>query len=101
MLGAPVDHLFAEGDEGRQQVLQVHHQRTAAIERHHIGAERGLQRGEAIELVEHDVRHRIAPQFDHHAVAVAVGFVAQRGNALDLLVAHQFADALDQMALFT
>ena len=99
MLGAPVDHLFAEGDEQRQQVLQVHHLRPAAVERHHVGAERGLQRGEAVELVEHHVRHRVAPQFDHDAVAVAVGFVAQRRDALDLLLAHQFADALDHVRL--
>ena len=58
-----------------------------------------LQRGETIELVEHDVRHRVAPQLDHDPIAVAVGFVAQRGDALDLLVAHQFADALDQVRL--
>ena len=99
ILGAPVDHFLAERDEQRQQVLQVHHQRPAAVERHHVGAERRLQRGEAVELVEHHVRHRVAPQLDHDAVAVAVGFVAQRGNALDLLVAHQFADALDQVRL--
>ena len=99
VLDAPVDHLFAEGDEGRQQVLQVHHLRPAALERHHVGAERGLQRREAVELVEHHVRHRIAPQFDHHAQAVAVGLVAQRADALELLLAHQFADALDHVRL--
>ena len=38
-LGAPRDHLLAEGDEGGEQVLQVHHQRAAAVERHHVGAE--------------------------------------------------------------
>ena len=40
-LGAAGDDLLAERDEGRQQVLQVHHLRTAAVERHHVGAERG------------------------------------------------------------
>ena len=99
MFGAPVDHLLAEGDEQRQQVLQVHHQRPAVVERHHVGAERRLQRGEAVELVEHHVGHRVAAHFDHHAIAVAVGFVAQRRNAFELLVAHQFADALDQVRL--
>ena len=99
MLGAPVDDLFAERNEQRQQVLQVHQQRPAAVERDHIGAERRLQRGEAVKLVEHDVRHRVAAHFDHDAEAVAVGFVAQRANALELLVAHQFADPLDQVRL--
>ncbi len=34
------DHLFAERDEGVEQVLQGHHQRAAAVERHDVGAER-------------------------------------------------------------
>ena len=58
-----------------------------------------MQRGEAVELVEHDVGHGVAAHLDHHAIAVAVGLVAQRRDALELLVAHQFADALDQMRL--
>ena len=99
VLGAPVHHLLAEGDEGADKILEVHHQRPAAVERHHVGAERGLQRGEAVELVEHHVRHRIAPQLDHDAVAVAVGFIAQRRDSFDLLLAHQFADALDHVRL--
>ena len=82
-----------------EQILQVHHQRPAGVEGHHVGAERGLQRGEAVELVEHHVRHRVPAQLDHHPVALAVGFVAQRGDAFDLLLAHQFADALDHLRL--
>ena len=38
-LGAARHHLFAEGDEQRQQVLQVHHLRPAGIERQHVGGE--------------------------------------------------------------
>ena len=82
-----VTTCFAERDEQRQQVLQVHHLRPAAIERHHVGAEIGLQRREPVELVQHDVRHRVALQFDDDAKAVAVGFVAQIGDAFDLLLA--------------
>ena len=97
--GAARDHLLAERDEQRQQVLQVHHLRPAGIERQHVGAEIGLQRRETIELVQHHVRHRVALQFDDDAEAIAVGFVAQVGNALDLLLAHQFGDALDHGGL--
>ena len=98
-LGAPGDHHLAERDERGQHVLQRHHQRTAAVERHHVGAERGLQRREAVELVEHHVDHGLALQLDHHAVAVAVGFVAQLRDAFDLLLAHQFGHALDHGGL--
>ena len=94
-LGAPRHHFFAEGDEGGQHVLQRHQQRAAAVERHDVDAEGRLQRREAIELVEHDVALGVALELDHHAVAVAVALVAQVGNAVDLLVAHQLGDALD------
>ena len=79
--------------------LSVHHLRAAAIERHHVGAEGRLQRGEAVELVEHHVGHRVAPQLDHDAIAVAVGLVAQIGYALDLLLAHQLGDLLHHRRL--
>ena len=95
ILGAPLHHLFAERDEGGEHVLEVHHQRPAAVERHHIGTERGLQRREAVELVEHDLALGVALELDDDAIAVAVGFVAQVGDALDLLIAHQLGDALD------
>jgi len=72
VLGSPVDHLLAERDETRQQILQVHHQRPAAVERHHVGAERRLQRREAVELVEHNVRHGVAAHFDYDAIAIPV-----------------------------
>ena len=55
--------------------------------------------GEAEQLVQHHIGHRIALQFDHDAHAVAVGFVAEVGNAFELLVAHQFRDLLDQAGL--
>ena len=59
----------------------------------------GLQRREAVELVQHHVGHGVALELDHDAIAVAVGFVAQVGDALDLLLAHQLGDALDHRRL--
>ena len=81
------------------EVLQVHQLRTAAVQRHHVGAEARLQRRVAVELVQHHVRHCVALDLDDDAHAVAIGFVAQVGDALDLLVAHQFGDLLDQRRL--
>ncbi len=79
--------------------LQVHQLRPAGIQRHHVGAEIGLQRREPVELVQHDIGHGVALQLDHDAHTVAVGFVAQIGDAVDLLLAHQFGDALDHGGL--
>ncbi len=99
ILRAPRDHFLAERDEGHQHVLEGHHQRASAVERHHVGAEGRLQRREAVELVEHHVRHGLALELDHDPEAVAVGFVAQVGDAFDLLLAHQLGDPLDHAGL--
>ena len=93
------DDLLAEVDEGADQVLEVQQLGPAAVQRHHVGAEGRLQRREAVELVQHHVGHRVALQLDDDAHAVAVGFVAQVGDALDLLLAHELGDLLDQRRL--
>ena len=64
-----------------------------------LAAEGALQRGETIKLVEDDVGDGVALELDHDAKTVAVGFVAQRRNALDLLLAPEFPDALDHDGL--
>jgi hypothetical protein len=79
--------------------LSVHQLRLAAVQRHHVAAEGGLQRRVAVELVQDDIGIGIALQLDDDAVALAVGFVAQVGNALDALVAHQFGHLLDHRRL--
>ena len=96
---APRDDFFPERQEGHQQVLQVHHQRAAAVECHHVDAEGRLQRGETIKLVQHDVRHGVALDLDHDAIAFAVRLVAVLGDAVDLLLADQFADPLQHRGL--
>ena len=58
-----------------------------------------LQVGEAPELVQHHVGHRIALQLDDDAHAFAVALVPQIGDALDPLLAHLLGDLLDQHAL--
>ena len=98
-LGAPRDDLGAEADERLEQLLEAHQPRAAAVERQRVDAERGLQRREAIELVQHDVGHGVALQLDHQPHAVAVALVADLGDALDPLVAHHLGDALVQARL--
>ena len=50
-------------------------------------------------MIQHDIGHRIAAQFEDDANAFAIGFVAQIGDALDLLLADQFRDPLDHVRL--
>ena len=53
----------------------------------------------AEQLVQHHLRLGIAAQFDHHPEALAVALVAQVGDALDGLGAHQIGDALQHARL--
>ena len=98
-LGAAGDDLLAEIDEGPDEVLQRHQLRPAAVQRHHVGAEARLQRRVAVELVQHHVGDRVALELDDDAHALAVGLVAQVRDALDLLLAHELGDLLDQRRL--
>ena len=98
-LDAPPDHLLAELGEGADHVLEVELLGPAADQRHHVGAERALQRREAVKLVQHHVGHGVALQLDHDAHALAVGLVADVGDAFDLLLAHQLGDLLDHRRL--
>ena len=52
-----------------------------------------------VEIVEDDLADLAALQLDDDAHAVAVGLVADVGDAFDGLVAHQVGDALDQLRL--
>ena len=98
-LGAAADDLLAEIDEGADQVLEVHDLGPAAVQRHDVGAEARLQRGVAVELVQHDVDDGVALDLDDDADAVAVGLVPELGDALELLLAHELADLLDEVRL--
>ena len=65
----------------------------------HVDAEARLQRREAVELVQHHVGDGVALELDDDAHAVAVAFVADVGDALDPLVAHELGDLLDHRRL--
>jgi hypothetical protein len=95
----PCDHLLAELEEQLEHLPDVHLRRPAARQGDQIDPERDLQRGVAEQLVEHDVGIGVALDLDHHAGAVAVGFVADLGDALKPALAHQLADPLLHAAL--
>ena len=59
----------------------------------------GLQRRVLVEVVEDHLGHFAALQLDDDAHALAVRLVAQVGNALDRLLAHQIGDPFDQVRL--
>ena len=97
--GATRHHLAAMQQEALQHLAQVQQARLAVDQRHHVHAERVLQLRILIEVVEHNLRHLAALQFDHHAHAGLVRFVANVGNAFDALFGDQLGNTLEQRAL--
>ena len=101
-LRAADDDFVAVRDVVLEHFLERHHLRHEAArarvghEREHDHAERRLHRRVLVQLIEHHARNRIALQLDDDAHAVAIGLVAQVGDALELLVANQLGDVLDR-----
>ena len=98
-LGAAPDDLAPELDEVLDDVEERQHPRPAADDRQHDDAERRLQLRVLVEVVEDDLRHLAALQLDDDPHAVAIGLVAQVGDALDRLLADQLGDVLEQPLL--
>ena len=62
-------------------------------------AERFLQLGHLVELIQDHFRHAVAFEFDHDTHAVAVRLVAQVGDTGNAFFIDQFGDAFDQLGL--
>ena len=99
VLRAPRDDGFLMVDVVLKDVLEVHDDGLSVDEREHDDAEAVLQLGVFVELVEDDVRRAVAAQLDDDAHAAAVGLVAQICDAVDLLVADELGDFLDETRL--
>ena len=78
---------------------QAEHLRPAGDDRQRDDAERLLQLRLLEQVVQHHLADFAALELDHDPHAVAIGLVAQIGNAFERLVAHQFGDALEQPRL--
>jgi hypothetical protein len=100
-LGAPADDFDAVVDEALDAVDQPHFARLAVDDRQHDDAEVDLHLRQLVQVVENDFGLLAALEFDHHAQTVAIAFVADVADAVDLLVVNQRGDLLDQRALFT
>jgi hypothetical protein len=101
VLRAPHHDLVTVIQEVLDHLAQVHDLRHAVHQRQHDHAERGLQLRVLVQLVQHDLRDRVALQLDDDADAVAVRLVAQVRDLRQLLLAHQPAICSIMRDLFT
>src|SRR4029079_8704738 len=60
-------------------------------------AERLLHRCKLVEVIQHDVRDRVAFQLDHDAHAFPIRFIPQVRNPLELLVIDQLGNSFEQL----
>ena len=98
-LGPPPDDLAAVVDVVLEDALERQRLGLAVDERQHVHVERELHRGVLEQVVQHLVRVRVALDLDVDPHAVAVGLVAQVGDAVDLLVLDEVGDLLEQRRL--
>ena len=61
---APGDDVAPVGDEALEHLLQVQDARLPAVDGEERHAEAGLHRGVRVEVVQHDLRDRVALQLD-------------------------------------
>ena len=97
--GAADDHLAAMIDKAGKRCLEIKQLRAIVHHRQHIDAKAGFQRRELVQAVDDDVRDGAALEVDDHADALAVGFVAQVGDAVYLAVIDQGRDFFHQGGL--
>ena len=98
-VGTAGDHLAAMLDKAVHHLAQGQHPGTVVDNGQHDDAEGGLQLGLLVELVEQHLGVLVPLDLDHDPHPVAVGFVADFGDPLDLLLLDQFGNLLDQAGL--
>ena len=96
VIGAAADHVGAMLDEALDDVDQAEFAGLAMHDRQHDDAEAGLQLRLLVQIVEDDFGLLAALQFEDDAQAVAVAFVADFGNAFDLLLVDQRGGIFDE-----
>src|SRR6185369_5112283 len=82
-----------------EHLLEIQHARLSIHDGEIDDAKRRLHRRQLVELVEHNLRHRIALQLNDDAHTTAIRLITQIGNAVDLLLVDQLGDALEQTSL--
>ena len=94
--GAPGHHFFAVIEKAFQCFFEIEQLGLAVDDGQHIHAKRVLQLGMLVQLIDDDLGHGIALEFDDDAHALTVRFVAQVADAFDLFLVDQRGDLLDQ-----
>ena len=92
---AAIHNFAAVTQEIFDDLPEIQKPRLAVHQSHHVHAERGLHHGELVELIQNHFTE--GTDFEFHDDAHLVGgFVADFGNAFDLLVVHETRNRLHE-----
>ena len=92
---AAQDHFAAMLDVAVDELLESEQLRAAVVDGELLTAKEDFQRGVLVEIVDDDLRIRVALEFDDDA-GVLVRFVAHVGDFGETFLVDQLGDALDQ-----
>ena len=99
VIGAAAYNVDAMIDEAPQYISESEFARLPVDDGQHDHAEVDLELGVLVEIVENDLGLFAALQLEDDAHAVAIAFVADFGDALDLLLVDQAGGGLDETRL--
>src|SRR5262245_47622445 len=97
--GAPRHHFFTVIQESFKRLFEIEYPWAAVGNGEHVDAERFLQRGVLIELIENDVSYRIAFELDNDTHPFAVRFIAKIRDSINFLLLYQTGNLLDDPIL--
>jgi hypothetical protein len=100
-LDAPAHDVAAELDEVLEHLEQREHARAAGHDGQHDDAEGVLELGLLVEVVEDDLRPLARFGARSRSACRRRSLSSRVGDALDLLLAHELGDLLEQRALLT
>ncbi len=96
VLAAPADDLLAMLQVNPHRLLEAQQARLAVHQGQHVDAEGGLHGGVLVQVAQDKFRLGGLAQLDHNPHSLAIRFIPQVGDALQLLLPHQLGNALDQ-----
>src|SRR5499426_1504189 len=97
--GAPRHHFFTVIQESFERFFEIEYPWVAIRNGEHVYAERFLQCGVLIELIEDDVGYCIAFEFDDDPHPFAVRLIAKIRNSVNFLLLYQSGNLLDDPIL--
>ena len=89
-------HFTAVTHKRAQNIFQVHDLRLTMVQCNHVDTKGDLELSLGIQVVQYNLAHRVAFDFNHDAHAVFIRFVTQRADAFNTFFFYQLGDFFNQ-----